>query len=191
MISRTHDVGAFASLLTAAVYSPPNSLNLTTAILCLTGNIFGSLLPDIDQSSNQLWNLIPAGNSLGKVFRKLFLAHRTISHSLLGIFLVYKLVWWILPKILNPNTMDINLIIYAIMIGFISHLLLDCFTEEGLPLFFPFKIKIGFPPIASWRIKTGKNFEKIIVFPGIIVYSFWFGINNQEKIITILKLIKL
>lgn len=190
MISRTHDVGAFASLLTALVYFPPASLNLTTVVVCLTGNIVGSLLPDIDQASNRLWDLIPGGNSLGRVFRKLFLAHRTISHSFLGVFLIFKFLWWFLPKILNSNSMNLTLIIYSIMIGFISHLLLDFFTEEGLPLLFPFKIKMGFPPISPLRIKTGKGFEKYIVFPAIIIYSFWLGLNNQDKIVGILKLIK-
>lgn len=188
MTSRTHDVFALASLITVAAYCPPSSLNPSTLVVSLVGNIVGSLLPDIDQASNRLWDLLPAGNSLGKVFRKLFLSHRTLSHSLLGIFLVHKLLWWLLPKILNPNYLTIDLIYYSVMIGFVSHLFLDLFTEESLPLLFPIKWKFGIPPIRPWRIKTGKAFEKFIVFPGIIVYSVWFVLNNQGRLIDILKL---
>lgn len=190
MTSRTHDVFAFASLITIASYYPPSSLNPSTLVVSLVGNVVGSLLPDIDQASNRLWDLLPAGNSLGRIFRKLFLAHRTLSHSLLGIFLVHKLLWWFLPKILNPNYLNIDLIYYSAMIGFVSHLVLDLFTEEGLPLLFPVKFKFGFPPISSWRIKTGKWFEKLVVFPGIIIYSIWFAISNQAKFISIFKSIK-
>lgn len=188
MTSRTHDVFAFASLVTVAVYHPPSSLNLVTLILSLVTNIIGSLLPDIDQATNRLWDLLPAGNSLGKVFRKLFLSHRTITHSLLGIFLINKLFLWLLPKIFNQS-IDVKIVYFALMIGYVSHLFLDLFTEEGLPLFFPIKTKIGFPPIASLRIKTGKIFEKLFVFPAIIVYTVWFAYQNQGKLISILKMV--
>lgn len=189
MTSRTHDIGAFASLVTVAVNYPPVTLNTITLIVSLVGNIVGSLLPDIDQSSNRLWDLLPTGDSLGRVFRKLFLSHRTLSHSFLGVFLVYKLLWWLLPKISNPNYLNITIIFYSVMIGFVSHLVLDFFTEEGLPLLFPIKFKFGFPPFKHWRIKTGKWFEKLVVFPGIIVYIIWFVGVNQERLIQILKLV--
>lgn len=189
MTSRTHDVFAFASLTTVAVTYPPTSLNVITFTSSLVGCIIGSLLPDIDQASNRLWDLIPAGHLVGKLARIILRSHRTLSHSLLGIFLFYKVIGLILFKLLNPAYINIDIVYTSIMVGFLSHLLLDSFTEEGLPLFFPIKWKIGFPPIASWRIKTGKWFEKFIVFPGIIVYLFWFVINNQEKFIQILKLV--
>lgn len=133
--------------------------------------------------------MLPAGNFVGKIFRKLFIAHRTLSHSFLGVFLVHKLLWWLLPKLLNPDSINIELIYYAIIIGFVSHLALDFFTEEGLPLLFPIKLKFGFPPFKHWRIETGKWFEKFVVFPGIIVYIIWFVGVNQERLIRILKLV--
>lgn len=191
MTSRTHDIGAFASLVTVAVNYPPTSLNASTLVVSLVGNIVGSLLPDIDQATNRLWDLLPAGNFLGKIFRGFFISHRTISHSLLGIYLLSKLLWWFLPKVFNPGFIYNQIVYSSVMIGFISHLLIDAFTEEGIPLFFPIKWKIGFPPFKHWRIETGKWFEKFVVFPGIIVYLFWYAITNQEKLISILKLIKI
>lgn len=189
MTSKTHDIFAFASLVTVANYYPPASLNTGTLIVSLIGNIVGSLLPDIDQATNRLWDLLPAGNSLGRFFRKLLLSHRTLSHSFLGIYLAHLLLRWILPKLLNPVYINIDVVYWSVMIGFISHLVLDLFTEEGLPLFFPIKWKIGIPPIRGWRIKTGKAFEKFIVFPGIIVYTVWFLLNHQRSVIGILRLI--
>jgi len=189
MTSRTHDIFAFASLVTVAANYPPTTLNAATLVTSSIGSVIGSLLPDIDQSSNRLWDLLPTGNLVGRIFRKLFLAHRTISHSLLGIYLVSNLLRWLLPGILNPNFLNLEIIFWSIMIGFISHIFLDSFTEEGVPLFFPFKLKIGFPPIPSWRIKTGKGFEKFVIFPGIILYLVWFVANDQRKIFEILKLV--
>lgn len=188
MTSRTHDVFALASLITVAVYYPPSSLNVITLVTSSVGCIVGSLLPDIDQASNRLWDLIPVGHFVGKIFTKLFLAHRTLSHSLLGIFLINKALWWVLFKLFNPSFIDVKIVYSSIMIGYLSHLLADAFTEEGLPLLFPIKWKVGFPPIKQWRIETGKWFEKLIVFPGILAYIFWFVINNQGKMIDVLRL---
>ncbi len=72
MTSRTHDIFAFASLITVAANYPPLTLNAATLVTSLIGSVIGSLLPDIDQATNRLWDLLPAGNSLGKVFRKLY-----------------------------------------------------------------------------------------------------------------------
>jgi len=189
MTSKTHDLFAFASLVTLAVYYPPSSLNTTTLAAASIGSVVGSLLPDIDQASNRLWDLLPAGNFLGRIFKKLLLGHRTISHSLLGIYLASEFLHWLLPRIFNANFLNLEIIYWSIMIGFVSHLLLDFFTEEGVPLLFPLKWKFGFPPIRQWRIETGKWFEKWVVFPLIVVYLFWFTINNKSVLLSLIKLV--
>jgi inner membrane protein len=188
MVSRTHNLVAFASLLTAAVYYPPNYLSIATLILALVANIIGSLLPDADQASNRLWDLLPGGDGLGKILKNLFLAHRTLSHSILGLYLVYKIIYWLLPKLFNPNFVDYRIVAISLLIGYISHLAADGITEEGLPLLFPLKIKFGFPPIRSWRIKTGKWFEKYVVFPGVLVYLIWIVANNWKLLLGIIAL---
>lgn len=73
MTARTHDMFAFATLLTATVQYPPATINMPTLISCLIANIVGSLLPDMDQASNRLWDLFPAGNFVGKIFRRVFI----------------------------------------------------------------------------------------------------------------------
>lgn len=189
MTSRTHDMFALASLVTASVYFPPVSLNLPTLFSAMIGCVIGSLLPDMDQASNRLWDMLPAGDYVAKIFRRIFLGHRTISHSLLGIFLFYKILEFILPKFLNPQFIDPQITLFAIMIGSISHLVADALTEEGIPLLFPFGFKVGFPPIRSWRIKTGMWFENLIVFPGVLIYLFVFVQNNQNQLLAIIKLV--
>ena len=173
MLSRTHDIGAFASLLTAAVYYHPPHLGAATILVVSIANIVGALLPDADQASNRLWDLLPAGNFIGKIFRNLFLSHRTLSHSILGFYLVYQISHWLVCRLFNSSFVDPQTIFYSLIIGYISHLIMDSLTEEGIPLLFPIRWKFGFPPVKRLRVKTGHWFENLIVFPGISLYIIW------------------
>jgi inner membrane protein len=190
MTSRTHDLIAFGSLLTIAVIFPPDKLNVSTLIICLIGNTVGALIPDMDQATNKLWDMLPGGNFTGILLRKLMLSHRTISHSILGVFIAYKLLWIFLPIILNPAHIYLNFVILSILIGIISHILADSLTKDGVPLFFPFIFKIGFPPFSFLRITTGKFMEKFVVFPSSLVYIFWLTLTHKSIFVSILKLIR-
>jgi len=173
MLSRTHDIGAFAALLSVAAYYSPSHLGPATVIVALIANIVGALLPDADQASNRLWSMLPGGNFLGRYLRRIFISHRTLSHSLLGVFIIYKLNYWLIFKLFNPVFVDAQIIFDALMIGYLSHLILDGLTEEGVPLLFPLTWKFGFPLIKSWRIKTGHWFENWIIFPGISLFILY------------------
>jgi inner membrane protein len=190
MTARTHDLIAFGSLLTIASYYPPSSLNVSTLITCLVGNIVGALLPDTDQSTNRLWDLLPVGNTLGRLFRKLMLNHRTISHSLLGIYIIYKITSIVVPKIFNPVNINTDLVILSIMVGFVSHIAADSLTKEGIPLFFPIKFKIGIPPIELFRMTTGKLMEKFIIFPAVVTYILWLAYFKKDIFLDLVKLIR-
>lgn len=189
MTGRTHDAIAFASLITVANYYPPTNLNFLTLVACLIGTTIGALSPDLDQATNRLWHFLPGGNFTGRLLQPLFLGHRNLSHSLVGVYLYHKVLLWLLPHILNGNFVNTYLIYGSIIIGYISHLIADSVTEEGLPLFFPFKFKVGFPPVASWRIKTDHWFEHLVVLPGTLVYLTWFVIRHREQLVSVLRLI--
>ncbi len=190
MTARTHDMFAFGSLLTAAAFFPPAAITLPTLITSIVGNIVGALFPDMDQASNRLWDLLPAGNAVGKVFRHLFLGHRTISHSLLGGYLLYRFLEWGLPKVFNPESVDVHILLASIMIGFASHLFADGLTKEGIPLFFPFKIKVGVPPLRFLRVTTGSAVENWIVLPLTFLYSGIIVHQYKDIFVTILRNIR-
>src|SRR3989338_8461043 len=190
MTARTHDVAAFASLLTFAAFYPPDNLNIPTLITCFIANIVGALIPDMDQATNRLWDLLPAGNIVGKILRRLMLSHRTISHSFLGIYLLYQILLYVTPVLFNENYINIGAVVWSIMIGFISHLAADSLTKEGLHLLFPIKWKIGIPPFSFLRMTTGKFMENFIVFPGILGYILWLGFNKREIFLQIIRQIK-
>lgn len=189
MTARTHDAFAFASLITFAVFFPPENLNLLTLSAAIVGNIVGALIPDMDQASNRLWDLLPMGDHLAKVFRRLFYKHRTLSHSILGMVIIYKLLDWGLPQLLNPTHVDSHIVFVSVMIGYASHLLADSLTKEGLPLFFPLPFEIGIPPIRYFRITTGKFVENFLVLPGVGLYILFFIREYQSELVTILRLV--
>jgi inner membrane protein len=190
MTGRTHDLISFASLLTITSIYPPESLNLTTTVACLMGSVVGALVPDMDQATNRLWDMLPAGNFVGRVFRHLMLQHRTISHSIIGAFIFYKILDIFIPKLLNPDYVNSSIVIVSLMIGYVSHLIADSLTKEGVPLFFPLQFKIGIPPIRSLRITTGKFVETIIIFPGVLIYVFWLIYQKKEIFINLIHLIR-
>ena len=164
MVARTHSLFAFTCLAGVAVFSKTNDLTTATIVACLFFNTIGALLPDIDQASNRLWDLLPAGESIGKALG-VFMKHRGISHSLVGIFLIDKLSFWLTSNLFNPDFVNTQMVYWSLMIGVISHIVADSFTEEGVPLLYPLKINFGVPPIKPWRIKTGGWFENLVFTP--------------------------
>lgn len=155
----------------------------------IVGNIVGATLPDLDQSTNRLWDFLPGRDFAGKLLKPLFLGHRNLTHSLLGIFLTYKILEIVLPRVLNPDYVNSDIVFAAMIIGYISHLVGDALTKDGLPLLFPLKWRFGFPPIAALRITTGKWLENIVILPGTAAYIFWFIGNNQGEFVKLLKFI--
>lgn len=186
MTARTHDAFAFASLITVATYMQPQQISILTLFVAIVANIVGSLVPDMDQAGNRLWDLLPAGDTIGKVFRRIFYKHRTISHSLLGAFIIYKFCQFLFPYIFNPLHIDTNLILYSLMIGYASHLLADSMTKEGIPILFPFKLDLGIPPIRVLRITTGEWVENYIVLPLVGIYVMAFIYYHQSQLVELL-----
>lgn len=183
MIANTHHAVSLASLATLAVLYPPVSkISLATFLISLVFLIIGSLLPDIDQAQNRLWDILPGGDATAKLLTNLFSGHRNITHSFLGFYLIYLAAKYLIYQVFNPAFIDPQIIFATFLTGYVSHLLADSLTEEGLPLLFPIKYKFGFPPIRPWRIKTGKWFEKFIVFPLVIIYLLFILIKNRSQL---------
>ena len=187
MTARTHDLVAFASLLTVATFFPPENINVLTLIGAVLAADMGALIPDMDDGGNRLWHMLPAGEKTGRVLRNIFYKHRSLTHSIIGVYLIYRFFAWVLPKFLNPAFINPDIILAALMIGYLSHLIADSFTKEGIPLLWPIKINFGFPPVKNWRITTGKWLENFVIYPAIWIYLIWFISSRKEALILILK----
>lgn len=191
MTGRTHDLAAFTSLMTVVAISRPLSVSLSTLLLSLLANQIGGIIPDVDQPTAPFWRNLPIGNIFGKVFGKLSGGHRFITHSILGVvlfsFAVRTLLTFLSPLLGNTNT---GYVWWAFLIGMISHLIMDSFTKEGVPLMLPIPWHFGIPPLKALRMVTGKKFEKLIVFPGLLVLCAVLFVYDRAHFLQILHTIK-
>jgi len=188
MTGRTHDLAAFAALSYAiATVSPLPEMSFATALTALSANFIGGLAPDIDQPTANLWNRLPAGGVWSRILSPVLGGHRFISHSLLGVILFGFGLKFLLGAMSSVVLVDMNIVWYAFMIGFISHLITDTFTREGVPWLFPIPINFGIPPFRFMRIKTGGMFEKSIIFPGLMILTAYIYYAHYGRFLDILR----
>lgn len=187
MMGRTHDLAAFAALSYVVATQPPQPITLATGITSLLACFVGGLTPDIDQPTADLWRRLPAGSVIGRIFHPFLGGHRYISHSILGIVIFAWFSNFLLSKIGLVLLVDINIVWAAFMIGFISHLIMDTFTQEGVPWLFPIPFRFGLPPLKMLRIKTGGFVEKSVVFPGLLFLTGYIYYLHYGKFLNLLR----
>jgi len=187
MTGRTHDLAAFTAVSYVAVTHTLEPMSLATLIVSFTACMVGGLAPDIDQPTADLWHRLPAGGIIGRIFTPFLGGHRFISHSILGIFIFGFLARMLLDFMAPVVLVNMTIVWWAFMIGFLSHLVMDTFTREAVPWLFPIPIHIGIPPFKALRIKTGSMVEKSIVFPGLLLLTFWIYYANYHKVLDFLR----
>jgi len=149
------------------------------------GVAIGGLAPDIDNTHSTL------GKRLGIVSKEIMhhFGHRTIMHSLIGLGIwtalgygaqrlaVHFLAGHMGSQQLNFITGSYTLWV-ALVLGYILHLFGDALTEEGIPIFWPNKFHLGFPPIRALRFRAGSMAEPIVVWLLVILVGagLWFNI---------------
>jgi inner membrane protein len=151
MLFRTHLAFAFLMSLYIIDFFPVKNKLLFIIII-----LFFAALPDIDESSSKIH----------KKFRPLsYLAsltgHRNIFHTLYT-----PLLFSLTLMLFNFKEQAI-----AILIGYLSHLLLDAITPQGISIFYPLNRKRIKGPISS-----GSFMETIIffIFILLIIYKIIF-----------------
>ncbi|MDN5375152.1 MAG: inner membrane protein [Thermacetogenium sp.] len=108
---------------------------------------FASLLPDIDSPASILGRTVPVF-SWGT---KIVVGHRQVFHSLLAAIAVSYLLSSI--SVLQPH-------FWFLFYGYASHLLLDAMNPEGVPLLWPFPIRLSLP-----LVETGSLLERLVLRP--------------------------
>ena len=125
--------GIFVALLIHKV------LYNTDLILFLIISIFASILPDIDSTNSKIGKKVKI---IGLLFK-----HRGIFHSLFFAIILSVFIFLIFNKIYATG----------FFIGYVSHILLDATTKQGVRPFVPmFNIRI------NGYIVTGSMFETIL-----------------------------
>jgi membrane-bound metal-dependent hydrolase YbcI (DUF457 family) len=185
MTGKTHRIigiiagGGYFLATSDSVYQP------ATLAAVIIASYLGSLIPDADNASADIWNTLPLGHTVGKITDP-FLKHRNVSHSLIGIF-IYTIIVYILLKLM-PEYWGISIfpVLISSSVAYASHLLSDAFTIEGIPFLWPWRRMLGIPPkpFDGIRIETGAWFENLIIFPIvdisliIIIISYWEKIKS-------------
>lgn len=187
MTGRTHDLAAFTALNFVLVTQPLSKMTLATALVAFSMNMIGGLAPDLDQPTSGVYKKFRAGSILGKIIYPLFGGHRFISHSILGIVIFGFALEFILGIVGKVLLVDMDVVWWAFMIGFVSHIITDMFTREGVPLLFPIPINFGFPPLRALRIQTGGMVEKSLIFPALLVINGYLIYSNYGKILDFLR----
>jgi len=143
---KTHIVFAFlVGLLGIQYFSPGNQILFMILVL------FGGLLPDIDHPKSKL----------GRYFRPVMFLfeHRGFWHSFLVLPLIAALLFFVL---------DLPQFALPIVIGYISHLVSDMMTVEGIMPLHPIsRFRL------HWAIKTGSTVE-VMLFTLLILVSGYF-----------------
>lgn len=129
-------------------------------LLCLTGLVVGSLLPDIDSKKSILGRYVP--------FLEGLIGHRTFTHTIWAVILMCVISYFS------------NLtIVWMIAFGYLLHVIQDSFSKQGVAWLYPFgkgyrsygyaKVKQGFHiPIYG----VGSLTEEVIGFV-MYVLNIW------------------
>lgn len=180
-------MAAFTSLSWVFITVPPESVSLATLVTCLGANFMGALYPDLDNASADLWKKVRGGHWLGKLIAPLLGGHRMITHSLVGLVVTGWLVSKLLVIVGAVLLVDMKLVWWAFMIGYVSHLFTDSLTREGIPLLFPLPWSVGVPPIKSLRISTGGRMEKLVVYPGLLLVTGYLYYQHCPEVLSFLQ----
>lgn len=118
--------------------------------------VFFAILPDIDHTKSPIGK---AFYPIAKILDKKF-GHRTITHSLV-FYLVLGLIVSYVEKIFS-NSHDVSLIFWF---AYLSHILFDMMTVQGVPFFYPFRRNpCVIPGDAKLRLRTADLRSEAIVF---------------------------
>lgn len=187
MTGKTHQLLGITAGLTYYLAQAEPTYNPATFGAVLVFSYLAALLPDIDQPTGKLWHFLPFGHTLGQISDP-FLEHRNLTHSLLGVGLVGVGLFYLFRIFPHYWGIEPQTVFIASIIAYLSHLLADMFTNEGIPLFFPYKRFFGLPPkpFDGFRVATGKWFENLVIFPTITVFFIIFVLANYSSIRAIL-----
>lgn len=157
MLWRTHVLaGASAGLLIAGHGADLKTMSISAGVAGI-----GALLPDIDSPHSKLGRKVPI---LPKLLT-ITVGHRGLLHSVPGVIIVSLLMASVAKMFLvNPFPG----LLLLVMTGYLSHIVMDTFTNSGCPLLWPLPVHIRVP-----LVHTGSLAEKLIIFPATGVLFAW------------------
>ena len=151
MTGKTHIIGGLAASLAYAQFTTYDP------VLLVGAGVVGALIPDICHGGSKIGRTFPL---ISKLINLIF-GHRSFTHSLLFLFIV---------SLLLKSFVTNEAVTEGILVGMVSHLVLDMMTRNGIKLLFPFKIRVRFP----LTTRTGGTVESLVL-AALSVLSVYFG----------------
>lgn len=151
MTGNTHIVGGLAASLAFTQFTNYDP------VLLVGAGVIGALIPDICHGGSKMGRTFPR---LSKVINVIF-GHRSFTHSLLFLMLI---------ALIMSSFVSNEAVTAGIIIGIVSHLILDMATKNGVKLLYPLKITVRFPVTT----RTGSVVE-YVVLAILSVLSVYFG----------------
>ncbi|ATY57633.1 TPA: metal-dependent hydrolase [Staphylococcus argenteus] len=135
MTGKTH---ASCGMLVGAITTQYFQTDIFSSVTIIILATIASLLPDICHTQSKIGRRF----KLASFLIRLIFGHRTFTHSILFIGIITIL----LHIIQTPSYYMV-----AIIIGLLSHVILDMMTPKGVKLFYPLPFNVRFPI----QFKTG------------------------------------
>lgn len=172
MNGTTHKIGGAIMSLTVSlqtgIYKPSMSMDagvvpmiqeLSLFGILIAGSILGATMPDIDHKNSQ----ISHKHKFLSFVTRLFCTHRGFTHSVPALLILSGILFGI-KQLLSPEIVFYySPLMIGIILGYVSHMILDLFNPLGIPLFYPlpFRMKVA-------NIKT--NGLGAVVVELIVIY---------------------
>ena len=164
MMAPTHI--AFGLFTTTGLFSL-FSLSLHKDYPALGAVILGSLLPDVDSPNSSLGRWLP----FVSIPLERRWGHRTITHCLLAV--------GVLGVASGPLVFYRTTMFAALLIGYLSHLLADCATKSGVPLFHPHPAQCVLPGNSRYRVTTGSLAEQGLLLVLLVLLGLVFPLSRM------------
>lgn len=166
MTGKTHIVGGVC-LATASSYflhicEPTSSVEFVTwGLTYAAPSVIGALSADFDHWNSKISNVNILTKLLSIIIR-IVCGHRGMLHSPFFVILLSMLFGYLYAYVC-PIALVGNMMI-GFLVGYISHLILDLLTAQGLPLLFPFTWEDGRPKKYSFfSFKENGLFEFLLM----------------------------
>ncbi|MCY7675632.1 metal-dependent hydrolase [Bacillus safensis] len=153
MTGKTHIMGGVAASTAVAYYYGFDPVTMAAA------GSAGALIPDLCHTKSKIGRKFPLLSTLiSSVF-----GHRTFTHSLLFLLIIYFLATTYIPN----DSLSIGL-----LVGMSSHLILDAGTVNGIKFLFPASIKVRLP----FYVKTGSAGEQVVLAALTVVTCYYIAV---------------
>jgi inner membrane protein len=129
--------------------------------------VLGSLMPDIDTVTSAIGRtLFPIAAAIEKKW-----GHRTITHSFVGVGIAGIIA---LPVLYFSHNYY-----YAFLIGYLSHILIDCCNKKGPTIFWPSSIRAVLPGRKEFRIQVASSAEFILLAVFVVMSGVLYPVAHR------------